>query len=254
MVRPDSDPSIDHEPFLRRGSFAPDPSEARAADNLEAESRRSRGDDLAEQSVWEEPSTAVSQPLHTDGPPAGYAQWLDHRLRATSLARSWLITGLIMLTAGPWAICGALLQGFGVSLGGLPNLVLFGPALEEIMKVALPLVIVEKRPYLFRFAGQILVCCAAGGLAFAALENVMYLWVYIPDAPPMLVAVRWSVCVLIHVGCSSLAGIGITRVWSAALAHRARPQLRQAMPWLVAAIAVHGLYNGVVSILEFFGR
>jgi len=254
MTQPDSDPSIDREPFLSRGPFPADPSEARAARNLAAESHRSRGDDLLEQSVWEEPAEVFPQLPRPDELSAGYAQWLDRRLRATSTARTWLITSLIVLAAGPWAICGALLQELCTILWGLPVLVLFGPAIEEIMKVALPLVIVEKRPHLFRFTGQIIVCCVAGGLAFAALENAIYLSVYIPDAPRTVVVVRWTACVLVHVGCSLLAGIGIVRVWSAALARRVRPQLGPAMPWLAAAIVVHGLYNGVAITLESFGR
>jgi hypothetical protein len=254
MAWPDPDPSIEHEPFLRREQFAEDPSEARAARNLAAEARRRGGDDPLEQSIWEEPSLMLDATALPNQLPPTYAQWLEQQVRATSTRRTWVISGLVMLAAGPWAICGALLQGLGTSMWGPLSIVLFGPVVEEVMKVALPLVIVEKRPYLFRFAGQILVCSVAGGLAFAALENVLYLFVYIPDAPPSLVAVRWSVCVLVHVVCSSLAGIGIVRVWSQTLARRVRPQLGSAMAWLGAAIAVHGVYNGVVSTLELFGR
>jgi len=246
-----SDPSISGEPHLRGGGFRPDPSEARADRTLrKARGKRDPEEEAVEHGVWDEPGIS---PVLAGAPLPGqltYRAWLEKRWGEVSPARSWGVTLAIALAAGPWAILGAL-YGSGQTVFSILAIVLFGPVVEEVMKVAAATYIVERKPYLFTHPAQIAICALAAGLAFASVENVLYLHVYIPDPPSWLTRWRWTVCVVLHTGCTFIAGLGLMRIWRDTWRRRARPRLSLGFPYLVAAMVIHGTYNGFAVILEF---
>jgi RsiW-degrading membrane proteinase PrsW (M82 family) len=168
------------------------------------------------------------------------------------VARSWGLTLLIALAAGPWAVAGALFNG-GQSLSGVLMLTVVGPLTEELMKVAGVVLVVERWPYAFRSTAQILLCCVAGGLAFAAIENLLYIHVYVAHPTPRFVMWRWTVCVALHTACSLIAGLGAVRVWRELWRKRSPPRLSLAFPFLIAATITHGLYNATAYVLELIG-
>jgi RsiW-degrading membrane proteinase PrsW (M82 family) len=88
---------------------------------------------------------------------------------------------------------------------------------------------------------------------FAIIENFLYLFVYVPDPPLWLVLWRWTVCVALHVGCTLIAGFGAAKVWQKQVSQMRRVPVPVDMRYLVAAILVHGVYNGSVTILELSG-
>jgi DHA2 family multidrug resistance protein-like MFS transporter len=90
----------------------------------------------------------------------------------------------------------------------------------------------------------------AGGLAFAAIENVLYATVYLVDPTPGLLRWRWTVCVALHATCSTVAGLGLVRIWSTTVATSTRPRLSLGSPFLVAAIVLHGGYNAIAVLLD----
>jgi RsiW-degrading membrane proteinase PrsW (M82 family) len=213
-----------------------------------------------------------------------YAEWLDWRIATTPVAQTWLVTLAIVLAAGPWGVLGALFENMTAGAWGLIAVTVIAPVVEETMKVAIALWVIEKRPYLFRMPVQILLCALAGGLAFAFIENLMYLNVTIPgyletqgletqgletqgletqgseSTQPVSTAVstglarwRWTVCTGLHATCSFLAGLGLVRMWSHATRHRARPKIAHAAPMIITAMLCHGLYNGAVTIAELAG-
>lgn len=204
-----------------------------------------------DQSVWDEPG--LSKELAGDTPADGvtWFRWYRTQVARTSVSSSWTVSLLIAAIGGVFAVIGTLIQQ--TMPGGLLGVTVFGPTVEEIMKIALPLWLVEKRPWLYRHAGQILICATASGLAFAAIENVLYLKVYIDDPPASLVMWRWTVCVLLHSGCSTVAGLGVWKIWRRFQEQQRAPALADGAPFIVAAIVLHGLYNGTVTILELGG-
>lgn len=244
--------SVSREPHRVDRAHTPDPSEARTDRlfNAQAASRKSGAD--VENCVWDEPSTSPTLAGAAPADAPRYELWLARNRAAMTPARSWSVTALIALAAGPWAVTGALFSADqGIEFGwGVLAIVLFGPVIEEVMKVALPLWLLEKKPYLFTSALQLMVCAAAGGLAFATLENLLYLNVYIRDPSPTLVTWRWTVCTALHVGCSTLAGVGLTRVWSDVWKTRKPAELSLATPMITAAIVVHGTYNALAVALH----
>lgn len=182
----------------------------------------------------------------------GYAQWLAGRIAATPRSRTWAVTVAVALLSGAWAVLGAFWNA-GAGGSGFFAIAVWGPAIEEVMKVALIAVVIERWAYLFASRGQIMLAALGAGLMFAVIENLLYLFVYIPNAPTGMIIWRWTVCVSLHVGCTAVAGYGAARVW-----HRTVTQLRPAtipvdMTFLVVAILIHGVYNGTVTLLELSG-
>ncbi len=205
-------------------------------------SRRSR-----DHSVWDEPS--LSEELA--GPvPEGAATSANRLLRAragTSRLRTWAVTAAVALAAGPWAVLGAFLGAQGAYSVVLVAVV-FAPLTEEVLKASAPLLVVELWPHLFSSAGQILLASATSGLIFAAIENLLYLHVYIPDPSEETILWRWTVCVALHTLCSLVAGLGVARVWRDVWRRLARPRLESAFAYLAAAAAAHGVYNAFATV------
>lgn len=251
MSRPSSDQSVGDEPHRRGDRFEPDPTERRADDTLRHRQPDSP-DEQVERTVWDEPGLSAE----LAGPPGPgqltYRAWLGKRHGETSAARSWSITLLLAAVAGPWAIVGAF-WGSGETLFSFLALIIFGPVIEETMKVAAASYVVEKKPFLFRSRFQIVVCALASGFAFAALENGLYLVIYFPDPPEALVIWRWTICVALHMGCSLIAGLGLMRIWKDIWVRRARARLTLGFPYLLTAVVLHGAYNGLVVVLHVFG-
>jgi RsiW-degrading membrane proteinase PrsW (M82 family) len=142
----------------------------------------------------------------------------------------------------------------GTSTFAVLSITIFGPLVEEVMKVAGLLWIVEKRPFLFTSRLQIIICALCGGLAFAVIENFIYLNVYVPNPPESLVQWRWTVCTFLHCGCSLIAGMGLIRVWTVTMRDRVQPNITNAARYLILAMVVHGVYNGFcvfLSLMKF---
>jgi hypothetical protein len=249
MSRPSHDPSIENEPHLQGKAPRPDPSEKKATKALRSASRnRYSEEEIAEHNVWDEPGVSAKPPPSA----LTYSEWIERRRAETHWIHTWILTFCIAIVAGPFAIVTALF-GSGQTFFSILAIVLFAPLVEEIGKVAVALWAVEKRPFYFRSGLQIAICAAAGGLAFAVIENLLYLHVKIENPSAAIIQWRWTVCVALHVTCSLIASLGLIRIWRDAWTRRARPRLSLASPFLIAAMVVHGLYNGTVLILDLGG-
>lgn len=253
MPRGQHDPSIEHEPHFSAGSHAIDPSEQKAERILAEAARREKLDDAVDRTVWDEPALAAGLAGPDDGSRLTYARWLDWRRATTSAGRTWAVTLAVALVAGPWAILGAMISGAASGGWGLVALCVVGPITEEMMKVAAALWVVERRPYLFGSTAQIILCGLTGGLVFAAIENLVYLHIYVPGASPQLAAYRWTACVALHGATSTIAALGLAAMWRRTIDHGVRPELTRAAPWIATAMGVHGLYNGLVTVAEMVG-
>jgi hypothetical protein len=238
---------IENEPHLRDDSFY-------EQDSTELiETRISRADELerVEHTVWDEPTTPIES-VRRGNPDITYSNWFARNIEQTSWFDSWAVTLAVAVAAGPWGIAGAF-AGANATGYMLLAVCVFGPVAEEVAKVAAAMWIIEKRPYCFITGGQILICAACGALAFAAIENLIYVYVYVPHHTPEFVAFRWTVCVALHMTCSTLAGLGLVKVWRDAVTHLHRPKLELAYPWMSTAMVGHGLYNLTVTLLQLLG-
>lgn len=254
MTKDSHDPSVFDEPHLRGKPFEADRSEVKADPTMaKARAKDQAEEERIEQSVWDEPGIS---PALAGVAPEGeltYRDWVEKRRGEFSAAKSWGITLLIAAAAGPWAVLGVFVGSGsvydrGTAIGAMVVCVV-GPVIEEMMKVAAGLYIVEKRPFFFRSRIQIALCAIAGGFAFACIENVLYLHVYVPIPPPGLVRWRWTICVALHTGCSFIASLGLMRIWEDVWKRRARPRIHLGFPYLVTAVVLHGAYNAFALVL-----
>jgi hypothetical protein len=254
MARRSKD-SVFDEPHMRRGTFRPDRSEQRVDAAIRAAPGSRNGDALkAERSVWDEP--AVSPELAGGAPDEAltYERWLRREWNRVTPQRSWLVTAALALAAGPWAVLGALLgTSDNASVMGVLMVVAIAPVVEEMMKISAALWVAEKRPFLFRSPVQIVICGVAAGLVFGVVENLLYLLVYFPNASSTAVAWRWLGCTSVHVVCTLVASVGVVRVWRGVWERRDRARLTAAFPWMVAAMVLHGTYNGLALVASALG-
>lgn len=189
-------------------------------------------------SVWMEPGQSP------EGAGKGqqlYETWILGQKAKQTFLSTWSRTLLLSLFAGPLAIFTTFFTGHPGA--GILLLVVAGPLIEEIGKVLLPLMVMEKNPAKFRCRLQLILCAAAGGLVFSVIENFIYLKIYFPDAGAELIRWRWSVCVLLHTGCSLVAGMGLAKAWKESDQNLQMPKLDTAAPLMITAVVLHGIYN-----------
>jgi hypothetical protein len=53
--------------------------------------------------------------------------------------------------------------------------------------------------------------------------------------------------------CSTLAGLGLVKVWRDSITHLQKPRLELCYGWLVTAMVGHGLYNFTMTVLQLAG-
>lgn len=291
MSPSEDDQSVSREPHLQPDVQPGDPSEARAEETLRREARRPSSSYRDGQSVYDEPNIfpdraeevveqdwscskcgynlrglPTGHPCPECGhrelyrPPApgatSYQSWLQGRAEATSTGKAWLVALLVALGGGPFAVLAAFIHTNPTGLAASSAIVMavvFGPAIEEVMKIGTAAMIVETRPYLFRRVEQVQVATIGAALLFAVIENILYLYVYFPKHGLEFALWRWTVCVAMHVGCTLIATRGLVAVWRRTATEYRRPELSQGLRMLVAAIAVHASYNAAVAAYETFG-
>ena len=207
----------------------------------------------AEMSIADEPAMRWVEIDRTINP--GFAELLAERRKETSAIVRWLVVLGAALVAGPLAIVVVFLEAIAGGSGGwgLMAIIVLGPAVEEMTKIACVVYVVERKPWLL--PGSMSIACIGllGGLGFAVVENLLYLNVYIPDPDPGLVTWRWTICTAMHCLCSLLASVGVARMWRAAWREGRPAQTAHALPWLVAAMILHGGYNALAVAMSMFG-
>jgi len=278
MSDPSRDPGIENEPQWQEQPYTPDPSENRSqpgkvdSENEEAEHSIHNepaifpGTEETIQRAWDCPQcnrdlqgtrpgapcpdcgwVTFERPAPTDQP--SWSALLHSKLQGVTKAQSVGIVILCALAGGPWAVLGTFISSHPHPLAAI----VLAPVVEEVMKVAMIWLVIEVWPWLFRRPAHIVFAALGAGLGFACIENALYLLVYIPDPTAGLVLWRWTICTALHTCCTSIAAIGMVRMWMAVMRQLRRAELRRALPWLVAAMALHGLYNGTATIMELSG-
>lgn len=288
MSKAEDDQSVFEEPHLRPNGRPVDPSEAKAEHTLRGESAEPEHRYRDGQSVYDEPDifpgrepevieqdwTCSQCGYNLRGLPTGhrcpecghrelyrpaargaggYQDWLTRRMAVTSDRKAWTVAVLLALCGGPWAVLAAFFHTNPGMLAGhslIVMAVVFGPVIEETMKIGAAAWTVEVRPYLFRRVEQVQIATVGTALLFAAIENVLYLHVYVPKHSTEYALWRWTVCVAMHVGCTLIATRGLVEVWQQTMTELRPPKLTGGFRALVVAIVLHGCYNAAVVMYE----
>jgi RsiW-degrading membrane proteinase PrsW (M82 family) len=178
---------------------------------------------------------------------------LSARRSATPRHHQVLAALVAAVASGPFAIAAAFLENSFGGGGGILLFVLFGPAAEEVAKASGAFALSEQRPWLVPsgFALPLITLCS--GLVFAAVENIWYLMVLIDDPSDTVVRWRWIGGPLLHGTAAFVTGLGLRRMWLRSLG-TGRPRPAHAEPFLIGAIALHGVYNAVAIAAAVTGH
>ncbi len=231
---------IEHEPALgaefRHDRAAPEPPHGVYPAADEAERIR---------------DSAFSEPLRENRAADAFRRLLEERTDHSTLRgfRRVAIAGIL----------GGILAIPGVFIGGSPqstmllNVIFFGPMVEEVMKQAGMIWLLEKRPWYLARSWQFPVAGALGGFLFATLENIVYRYLYLVRLEPAeldrVMAFRLVMCTALHVGCSLVSSLGMMHAWQK-MRREGRPfLLTDCLAGLFTAIGIHGLYNFSASFL-----
>ena len=205
--------------------------------------------------VWEEPGFAG----------ASVPQDPDATFRA-KVRRSWekrasgagacfsLFAGLVLSSGAFGILCSFLKESLETGKTAATGIVCFAPVVEEIGKTFIPLLTLERKPWLFSGGAAILAVCLLSGLLFAASENLLYLHVYLQAPSTGIILWRWIVCTLLHVICCGISGTGLAKVWRAASKAKSCGRIETAYPWYLAAILVHGIYNAAAILFAVWQK
>ena len=151
---------------------------------------------------------------------------------------------------GVLAILGAFLEE--IRSGGVLVLFFGAPMIEEAMKPAGVYLTLLRSPYLQWRQSQIVALCALAGLVFGLIEGGVYVLLYVPDAGFGFVLYRFTVTPVLHVLCSGIVGLGLTRGLIDWAAGRGKLQRSFRNSYLLAA-GLHAAYNTSVFALAVTG-
>ena len=115
------------------------------------------------------------------------------------------------LLSAPTALVVNTLEAFergwwGLSLGAI----LVAPWVEELVKPLGVYFLVWRWGRFFNSRLYNSLLAALGGLVFAILENLLYIYVTHRGMDAGMVAFRWRYCTALHVVCSAIFGYGVT--------------------------------------------
>ncbi len=232
-----------------------DPAEEKAKRILEAE--KASTDSKVEHSILNEP--ALSAELAGDNLDRSleYSKWFRDKISQTSLLKSLAFSLLAIIASGPFAILGAVVSEgtfTGNFYGQFLQIAIAAPVIEEMMKIAVTLYIIEKYAYLFFSRLQIFLCVIASAATFAVIENLMYLHIYIRNPSEAIIYWRWTVCTALHISCSAIAAYGLAKIWHNAYTTQKPTQIATGSMFFIIAVALHAIYNTLALIFSFATR
>ena len=175
----------------------------------------------------------------------------DESFPQAGLGDKGILAGLALLS-GLFAIISAIVRQLTIGFPDILSVVMVAPPVEEILKVAIPIMVLEHRAH-WLSRGKDLVWFAMGSaLVFSVVENMLYMFVYLDNPSAELLLWRWTACTAMHVAATGLSGVGLMRAYERGLRTDQKPRFAWEWRWLVGAIAVHMAYNAyAISSVPF---
>jgi len=149
----------------------------------------------------------------------------------------------LTLLSGLFAIVAAVVRQLTIGFPDILAAVIVAPPVEEILKVSIPIMVLEHRASWIDKGRALLFFAMGSALVFAVVENLLYTFIYLKNPSAELLWWRWIVCTAMHVVASGLVGVGLMRAFSRGQRDNQSPRFVWEWPWLAAAIAVHMAYN-----------
>ena len=160
-----------------------------------------------------------------------------------------LMLGLIATAMVPLPLVGLIiLQISGAPFFRAIAATVLLPLVLEILKPAVGLAVVEGRPWLIPDRASLISAHVIGGLGFG-----MMLYALVTLGPLLLglsySPIRLLVAMVLHAVTALVSGWGAAKVWHTTHTTGTAPALRQAIPYVAAAVALHAAYGVAVLIV-----
>lgn len=250
---PSKDPDIRNEPHLRPGKVVSgfDPAiDAPLGFNSQPTEFSERSDEDIDHSVWDEPSLTPDVQASTPSSALTYANWLDRRRADWSEFNAWTVTlGVVMLSL-PLAAVAAIISwttGNVFFVSDVFVACLAGPMLQEICKIAVPLWIVEKRPYFFTTWFQFFVLALATATAFAVVSNFILTLVVREITMPIFLF-QWVGVLGLNLITAAISTYGLETIWRNSINSGKPPKLDDGYPYFATAIGLHVVFAIGITI------
>jgi len=164
------------------------------------------------------------------------------------LSGKWdILAPLLALSGGVFGILGAFITE--ATHSSLLGAFVAAPIIEETLKPSGLYLILAKWPRALRKPIYTAMLAALGGIAFAIIENLVYLNIYIPEPSTEIIIFRYTACVGIHALCSFIFGLGINLKLLDSIRGHIR-FLSCGKRYFFSAMILHGLYNITVFIVQ----
>lgn len=166
--------------------------------------------------------------------------------------RHYLFSIVVAAIGGILGIIGAVVQE--LQAGALLLLPIVGaPIIEEAMKPTGVYIALLRWPAALRNRLFTAFLAAIGGLVFGLIEAVVYVEVYVGDAPDWFVTYRFTAPLAMHTGASFLFGLGLgSGLLDWAAGRSSLP--KRTRNFYIAAVLVHAIFNTVAVALALSGK
>jgi RsiW-degrading membrane proteinase PrsW (M82 family) len=154
------------------------------------------------------------------------------------------------LAGGVMGIFGALVTE--IRTGGIFIFFVGAPIIEEAMKPLGIYILLAKWPYVLRGRLYTAFLTALSGLSFGIIEALVYVYIYVPDAPDWFVTYRFTAPIMLHVTASFIFGLGIDRrLLDWAVGRGGFPRLTLRLYGV--AVLLHAVFNVTAGALVVTG-
>jgi len=250
---PSNDPDINNEPHLRPGGIAPNYDPAIDAplgfDSLPTQFSQHSEEDI-DHSVWDEPSLRPEVSAAVPESALTYGNWLKQRRESWTEFNAWTVTLGVILLSFPMAVAAAIINwttGNVLLVTDVFVACAAGPMLQEICKIAVPLWIVEKRPYFFTTWFQFFLFALATATVFTVVSNFIFSLV-IQETSTGIFIFQWVVVFGLNLVTASISTYGLETIWRNCINSGKPPKLDDGYLYFATAIGLHVVFAIVITI------
>lgn len=250
---PSNDPDIRNEPHLRPRLNEPvyDPAiDAPLGFDSQAREFSTNSEEDIDHSVWDEPSLTPAVAAATPESALTYANWLKQRRESWTQFNAWTVTLGVILLSVPMAIVAAFINwttGNVLLVTDVFVACIAGPMLQEICKIAVPLWIVEKRPYFFTTWFQFFVFALVTATVFTVVSNFIF-WLVIRDDSMEIFIFQWVGVFGLNLATAAISTYGLETIWRNSINNEKPPKLDDGYRYFATAIGLHVVFAIGITI------
>lgn len=241
---PSHDSDIRNEPHLRHRLNEPvlDPAiDAPLGFDSQARQFSTHSEEDIDHSVWDEPSLVPDVAAAVPKSALTYGNWLSQRRESWTEFNAWTLTLGVVVLSFPMAILAAIINwttGNVLMVTDVFVACIAGPMLQEICKIAIPLWIVEKRPYFFTTWFQFFIFALTTATVFSAVSN-FFIGLVFQEITMSVFIFQWVGVLGLNLVTAAISSYGLETIWRNSINNERPPKLDDGYPYFATAIGLH---------------